>query len=43
MLAEEFGITMYLYDGKDKNAIFNIIEGKNIGTVIKKKCTDVFY
>jgi len=43
MLAEEFGITMYLYDGKDKNAIFNIIEGKNIGTVIKKNCMDVLY
>lgn len=43
ILAEEFGITMHLYDGKDKNAIFNIMEGKNIGTVIKKKCIDVFY
>lgn len=43
MLAEEFGVTMYLYDGKDKNAIFSIIEGKNVGTVIKKKCTDIFY
>lgn len=43
MLAEEFGITMYLYDGRDKNAIFNIIEGKNIGTVIKMNCMDVFY
>lgn len=43
ILAEEFNVTMHLYDGKDKNAIFNIIEGKNIGTVIKKKCIDVFY
>ncbi len=43
ILAEEFGVTMHLYNGKDKNAIFNIIEGKNIGTVIKKKCNDVFY
>ena len=43
MLAEEFGVTMYLYDGKERNAIFNIVEGKNVGTVIKKNCTDIFY
>lgn len=43
MLAEEFGITMYLYDGKERNAIFNIIEGKKVGTIIKKNCSDVFY
>ena len=43
MLAEEYGVTMYLYDGKEENAIFNIEEGKNIGTVIKKNCVDVFY
>lgn len=43
LLAEEFGVTMYLYDGKDKSAILSIIDGKNIGTVIKKNCTDIFY
>lgn len=43
ILAEEYGVTMYLYDGKEKNVIFNIVEGKNIGTVIKKNCSDVFY
>jgi uridylate kinase len=43
MLAEEFGVIMYLYDGKERNVIFNIVEGKNVGTVIKKNCTDVFY
>lgn len=43
LLAEEFGVTMYLYDGKEKNVILNIVEGKKIGTVIKKNCTDVFY
>lgn len=36
MLAEVFGVTMYLYDGKERNVIFNIVKGKNIGTVIKK-------
>jgi uridylate kinase len=43
ILAEEFGVTMYLYDGKERNAIFNIVEGKYVGTVIKKNCNDVFY
>ncbi len=43
ILAEEFALTMHIYDGKDKNAISHILEGKNIGTVIKKKCEDVFY
>jgi uridylate kinase len=43
ILAEEFGVTMYLYDGKEKGVILNIIEGKNVGTIIKKDCTDVFY
>lgn len=43
MLAEEFGVTMYLYDGKENNAILNIIEGKHIGTIVKKNCTDVLY
>lgn len=43
LLAEEFGVTMYLYDGKENNVISSIIKGKNIGTVIKKDCTDVFY
>ncbi|HKL79542.1 MAG TPA: UMP kinase [Mobilitalea sp.] len=43
ILAEEFGVTMYLYDGKEKKVILNIIEGKNVGTIIKKDCIDVFY
>lgn len=43
MLAEEFGITMNLHDGKDTNAILNIIEGKAAGTVIMKDCEDIFY
>lgn len=43
MLAEEFGITMHLYDGNYKNAVLSIIQGKNVGTVIKKKCEDIFY
>ncbi len=43
ILAEEFGVTMHLYDGKERNAISNIVEGKNVGTVIKKNCNDVFY
>ncbi len=34
LLAEEFGITMYLYDGKEKNVIFNIADGKYNGTMI---------
>lgn len=43
ILAEEFGITMYLYDGKEENALLNIIDGKGIGTVIKMNCLDAFY
>lgn len=43
ILAEEFGVTMYLYDGKEESAISKITNGQNVGTIIKKNCEDVFY
>lgn len=43
ILAEEFGVTMYLYHGKEGNVIHNIMEGKNVRTVIKKSCKNIFY
>lgn len=43
LLAEEFGLPMYLYKGKDNREVFDIINGRAIGTVIKQECKDVFY
>lgn len=43
ILAEEFGLTMYLYDGKERDVILDIVNGMKIGTVIKKDCTDEYY
>ncbi len=43
ILAEEFGLTMHLYDGNIKRGLVTILNGGNVGTVIKKDCPDIFY